>query len=88
MQTSQLYIIITQARINYIVNAFHNLPVIKSMFESVTCGNLTPSIRISENLHVIEKHSTCPNDMELHKLTSSDGISYTQYCGNSFFLKH
>lgn len=56
------------------------------MFEGVTCGNLpTSNYSISKHLHVLEKHYTCPNDMELHNLTTSDEINYTQYCIN-FFL--
>lgn len=50
------------------------------MFEDVMCGNLIPSIMIFENLHVLEKHYTCPINMELHNLTTSDEISYTQFC--------
>lgn len=72
--------------IKYNILSFSNLQVIKSLFEGITCGNLTPIIKISENLHVLKKHSTCPYATELHNLTSSDVISYTQYCGNIFFL--
>lgn len=62
--------------INYIVNVFYNFLVIKLMFESVICGNLILSIRIFENLYVIEKYFICFSDMEFYKLMLFDGISY------------
>lgn len=46
------------------------------MFESVICGNLILSIRIFENVYVIEKYFICFNDMEFYKLMLFDGISY------------
>lgn len=73
--------------IDYSVIAFHTRQYDKSMFEGITCGNLnTSKYRISENLHVLEKHYICPHDTELYNLTTSDKNNYTQYCGNFVFF--
>lgn len=59
--------------------------IFKNIFHGVTCENLTTSNALSKTLHVNETHYLCLNDMELHKVTPSVDIKYSQYCGNSSF---
>lgn len=67
--------------IKYNIISFLNLQVIRSMFEGVTCGNLTiRNHKLLKDLHVLEKQYICPHDTELYNLTTSNDISYTQYC--------
>lgn len=69
--------------IDYNRGSFRNLQVIKSMFEGVTCGNLSTDNTIHEDLYVKEIHDICPSATELQNVTTSaDGI-YIRYCGNS-----
>lgn len=66
--------------IRYNLDLFHNLQVIKSMFEGVTCGNLNTSNTIQKDLFVKETYDICPSATELHNVSTSEDGMYIRYC--------
>lgn len=65
----------------YTIAAFPNLPIIRTLFDGVTCWNLNSSDTIYKNLYVSDTLEYCDDNMEIHNETTELG-KFELFCGN------
>lgn len=67
--------------ISYTITAFPNLPIIRTLFDGVTCWNLNSSYKSYKNLYVSDTLEYCDDNMEIHNVTTELG-KFEHFCGN------
>lgn len=68
--------------ISYNTATFPNLQIIRTLFDGVTCGNLSLSNTINKNLFVSDTLEYCNDNMEIHNVTTEPG-KFELFCGKA-----
>lgn len=72
--------------INYTINTFPNLQIIKTMFDDITCSGYNSSNMISKLLYISDTFKFCLNGTEVHNVKTSAPGKNEQFCGKQYFL--
>lgn len=72
--------------INYTINTFSNLQIIKTMFDGVTCSGFNSSNMISKLLYISDTLKFCLNGTEVHNVKTPGPGKNEQFCGKQYFL--
>lgn len=68
--------------ISYNILSFNNQPIIRTLFNGVTCRNLSLSNTIIRTLFVSDVLESCDDSMEIHNVTTEPG-QFELFCGKA-----